>query len=165
MKKKGTWIVILSLIVLAAVIAVFAIINKPEDVAPGSLLVKAGGAERLLTMDEVKGLDAVEIYKDLPSGNHESDKGTFRGAAIREILAYCGVEAAEKISVKASDGYVSAFDADEIFESDNILLAYSQDGKDLGTAETGGTGPFRMIVTADEFATRCTKNIVELTAE
>lgn len=165
-KKRNILIVILALTVLACATAVLAFINKPAETAvSGSVAIKSGGETvRTYTMDDLMVLDCVEVQKEIVSSSFANDEGLFRGVALRVLLADAGIdlESSSQIIVRAEDGFVSAFPADEITESDGIFLAFSKNGEGLGSLDSGGSGPFRIIVSDDPFGNRCAKYVCEI---
>lgn len=163
-KKKGAIIVVIVLVVLAAAVSVLAILNRPGALPEsGSVAVTSGGETlRVFTEDELKALPYIEVQKEIVSSSFADDEGLFRGVPLRALLAEAGAPEGSQIVVRSEDGYVTAFPADEVYESDNIFLAYSKDGGSLGGKAGGGTGPLRIIVTDDEFGTRCAKYVGEI---
>ncbi len=165
-KKRNILIAALVLVVLAAAIAVLAVLNRPGELPEsGSVAVRRGDEVlRTYTTAELKTLPAVEVEKELVSSSFANDAGLFRGVALRALLADAGVDvgALTQIVVRSEDGFVAAYPADEVAESDGIFLAYSKDGEPLGDRESGGSGPLRIVVTEDEFGNRCAKYVSEI---
>ncbi|MBR6311634.1 MAG: molybdopterin-dependent oxidoreductase [Oscillospiraceae bacterium] len=163
-KRKGVLIVIIVLVVLAAAVSVLAVLNRPGELPEsGSVAVTSGGETlRVFTADELKALPYIEAQKEIVSSSFANDEGLFRGVPLRALLAEAGAPEGAQIVVRSEDGYVTAFPADEVYDSDNIFLAYSKDGEGLGSKDKNGTGPLRIVVTDDEFGTRCAKYVSEI---
>lgn len=53
----------------------------------------------------------------------------------------------------------------EIIASDDVLIAYEQNGEALKGKSAGGLGPFRLILAGDPFGSRMTKYLNELELE
>lgn len=165
-KKRNILLAVLVLAVLAAAIAVLAILNRPGELPEsGSVAVRRGDEVlRTYTTAELKTLPAVEVEKEIVSSSFANDEGLFRGVALRTLLADAGVDvdALTQVVVRSEDGFVAAYPADEVAESDNIFLAYSKNGEPLGDRGSGGSGPLRIVVTEDEFGNRCAKYVSEI---
>lgn len=166
--KKKQWIPVAGvLLVLAAAIGVLARLNAPgPDADAGSIAVfRDGESVRTYTMEEIKALPSITVHKEIVSSSHDNDEGDFTGVPLRALLDGADpalLEEGVSVAVKAADGYVSAYAAEEVAESDNILLAYAKDGTGLGTLEDGGTGPFRIVIQEDEFGNRSTKYVYQI---
>lgn len=166
-KKKRTalWITV-ALLVMAAIVGVLAYINAPRDVPAGQSgemlrVVQGENTLKTYTMASLQALPAISAEKEIVSGSHANDSGVFMGVALHQLLAdAAGADAlaqAKKIYVYAQDGYMTSYKMSEIANNDNFMLAYSKDGKSLGSMADGGTGPVRLLVVSDEFGTRSTK--------
>jgi len=159
MKKKRYIIITSVLVILAAAIFVLARLNAPQVPSEsGSIaIVKDGDVLKTYTLDDIEAMDYVEADVSLSSSSFDNVEGTFRGVPVRALLNDADaslLEGASQIVAQAEDNYVTAFSAEEAVEDDSIIIAYSMDGKGLGTMDGGGTGPFRLIVMGDEFANR-----------
>lgn len=165
-KRSGIWILCI-LIVLAVCIGLLAWLNAP-DRSPddGALTVlQDGELLRSFSMDEIYAMDYIEVEKEIVSSSHEDDIGLFRGVPLRDILtaANSGIaDSAVQIVARAEDGFVTVYNAEEVFADANIFVSYAKDGRDLGTLQDGGSGPLRVILIADEFGNRSTKYLYEL---
>lgn len=163
MKKTTTSVIVL--LILAAAIAVLAYLNRPAEIPDsGTVLVTCGEMTKSFTMEEIKALPYIEVEKEVVSSSFANDEGLFRGPALRTILTSAGINPDDQRQcvVHSEDGFIAAYPMEEVMESDNIFLAYSKNEEGLGTKENGGTGPFRIIVTEDEFGNRCAKYVCEL---
>ncbi len=167
-KRRNIIIVVIILILLAAAVTVLSIINRPDELPETGTLTVTSGSEILhsFTVEDIRSLPYVEVQKEIVSSSFANDEGLFRGVPLRTLMKAAGadLEAVKQIVVRADDGFVSAFPADEITESDNIFLCYSKNGEPLGTRDEGGSGPLRIIVTEDPFGNRCAKYVCEIEA-
>lgn len=165
-KKKGVILVIAVMLLLAAAIAVLSVINRPDSLPEtGNISVVSGGQQlREFSMDEVKAMDYVEAEKEIVSSNFKNDQGLFRGVELYRLLEAAGadLENASQVVARAEDGYVTVYPIDEVMEEKNILLIYAKNGESLGTLDSGGVGPFRILVLEDQFGNRCAKYVSEL---
>ena len=166
MKKRGTIIIISVLVLLAAAIAVLAVFNDPGEAETGTLTVVCEGeAVRTFTMDEVMEMPYIEVYKKISSSSFQDIEGTFRGVPLRAIIDSADASLltdATQIITRSEDAFAAAFSAEEVTESDSVFVAYSLDGKSLGTMDSGGTGPFRLIIADDEFGNRSAKYLFKV---
>lgn len=157
MKKKH---IIIILILMAAIIAVLAWLNRPENQpVSGQLSITVSGKTVDYTMEDIKAMPKVEFEKEIVSSSQENQKGMFTGVTLNDLLTAADPDWQKQgtmVVCQAEDGYVSSFDMDEVATDDNIIVAYMIDGKSLGTKEDGGKGPFRIVVRDDEFGTRST---------
>ncbi len=158
MKKKH---IIIILVVLAIVIAVLAWLNRPESqLVSGKIeIIVSGETVAEYTMEDIMALPKVELEKEIVSSSGENQKGLFTGVTLRDLLeaAYPNwQEQGTMVASRAEDGYISAYDTEEVAADDNIIVAYLIDGKSLGTKEDGGVGPFRIVIRDDEFGNRST---------
>jgi len=165
-KKRGVTAVILVLVILAAVVTVLALLNRPGELpVTGEVSITAGGETlKTYTAEDLRAMPYIEVQKEIVSSSFANDEGLFRGVPLRTLLENAGADlsSASQVVVRADDGFVSAFPADEVTESDNVFLCYSKNGEPLGSREEGGSGPFRIIVTEDPFGNRCAKYVCEI---
>ena len=165
-KLKNKYIFII-IIVLVAVIGVFSIVNRNLSPAIGGSLkiTKDNVVLHSFTLDEIKKLPAVEVYKTIKSGSKPDENGNFKGAELSELLNSVDksiLANSKQILAKADDGFISAFSLDEIKKQGNVLVVYEKDNKPLADKKDGGAGPLRIIVTDDTFGNRCTMYLSEI---
>lgn len=164
-KKKSIIIVVAVLVVLASAITVLALLNRPDSLPDtGRITVKWGESSVTLTMEDIQALEYVELEKEIVSASFQNDQGLFRGVALHTLLESQGIDLSSAVQavVRSADGYVSAYPMDEVADGDNIILAYSKNGEGLGTKDSGGSGPFRIIIADDEFGNRSAKFVSEI---
>ena len=165
--RRPAVIVAVALLALGLTAAVLAQLNRSDTVvAAGTLAVTRDGETlRTFTMTDVKALPSVTSSKKILSSSHADEEGAFTGVPLHVVLAQVAptlLDDAHQVVTRASDGYVSALDVDEVAGSDNVLLVYAKDGEGLGTNEDGGTGPFRIVVLSDTYGNRCAKWVNEI---
>ncbi len=163
MKKKH---IIIILIVMAAVVAVLAYLNRPEDQpVSGNLEISISGKTFVYTMKDIQSLPKIEFEKEIVSSSQENQKGLFTGVTLHDLLNAANPDWQKQgtmVVCRAEDGFVSSFDVTEVATDNNIIVAYLIDGKSLGTKEDSGKGPFRIVVQDDEFGTRSTYWLSEI---
>lgn len=164
-KKKSIIIVVAVLVVLVSAITVLALLNRPDSLPEtGSITVKWGESSVTLAMEDIQALEYVELEKEIVSASFQNDQGLFRGVALHTLLESQGIDLSSAVQavVRSEDGYVSAYPMDEVTDGDNIILVYSKNGEGLGTKDSGGSGPFRIIIADDEFGNRSAKFVSEI---
>jgi len=163
--KKKTVLIILAALALA--IALLAVLNRPAGQLDASRLeiYLDGQLAAAFTMEQVRELPAVELQKEIVSANYENQSGLFTGVALRTLLSAADPDwqsYGQMVATRATDGFVSAFSAEEVAADDNILVAYALDGQPLGSEEEGGAGPFRIVIRDDAFGNRSTRWLCRL---
>ncbi|MDO4581365.1 MAG: molybdopterin-dependent oxidoreductase [Bacillota bacterium] len=163
MKTKRIWAI---MIFLAAAIAVLALLNRPavDTDAEVLSLVAEGQVLRVYTYGELKELPCVEVEKEIRSAGFKSKEGLWRGVPLRTIFADAGIDLSsyKQVVTRADDSFVSAFSVEEVLADDNIFIAYSFNGHDIGGQEDGGDGPLRIVISKDIFGTRSTRWLYQL---
>jgi len=167
-KSRRTVIIVAAVVVaLAVAIVVLARLNRSDTVvATGSIaIVRDGATLGTFTVEQVRALRSVDAEKTLHSSSHADEKGVFTGAPLRVVLEEVSpalLDDASQVVVRATDGYVSSLDVDEVAGGDDVLLVYAKDGESLGDADDGGTGPFRIVIVSDPFGNRSAKWVNEI---
>ena len=166
MKRRGTIIIISILVLLAAAIAVLVVLNDPGEAETGTItIVRGDETVRVFTMEEITAMPYIEVYKKITSSSFKDIEGTFRGVPLRALIESADatlLDGATQIVTRSEDAFATAFSAEEVLESDSVFIAYSLDGESLGTLAGGGTGPFRVIITDDEFGNRSAKYLFKI---
>ena len=163
-KKRNILIAAAVLIVLAAAALILSLLNRPGATEPGQLTVSRGETEKVYAMADIKALPYVEVEKEIVSSSFDNDEGVFRGVPLRALLedAGVGLSDAAQVVIRSEDGFVSVCPAEEVRDSDSALLVYAKNGEPLGGLEDGGSGPFRVLMTDDEFGNRSAKYVCSL---
>ena len=170
--KNKKLIIIIALLVLS--ISVLGYINM-KNIIPrlddeGTITFIAGEKSVQLTFDEITSL----VGKDFRATEDTSTTGPtprkYKGVLLKDVLNEATIDddtisSYTKVIITGLDGYVIALGVDEILARKNVYLAFEKDGKPLGTMKKGGSGPFQMIATADMFAQRWCKYVIEVRLE
>lgn len=164
MNKKTVGV---TLIILALIIGVLAWVNAPKTaITKGTLaIVKAKETIKTFTIQDIKTMPSIKFYKQIKSASFASESGNYIGVPLRELLNKADKNLLTKgtqVITRAEDGFVSAFTAEEVTESDNIVVIYSKNGKDIGSIKSGGSGPLRVLVRNDPFGNRSTKYLYQI---
>mgnify|MGYP000867564281 CR=1 FL=1 len=160
-------IVVTVFVALAAAVMALARLNRSDAVVTqGSVAVTRDGRTlKTFTLAQVRALPSVDAHKKIVSSSHADEEGRYTGVPVRELLRAVDpalLDQARLVVTRASDGYVSSISVEEVKKSDSVLLVYAKDGKSLGMADDGGTGPFRIVILSDAYGNRCTKWVNEI---
>ena len=120
------------------------------------LTIVADGKEYEVTFDDILALEEIEFPAVLKSSGKPPVDTTYTGVELKAILAQqeIATEGKTQVITKAVDGYTVALSLEEVLEDDNVYIVYKRDGKDLGTREEGGSGPYQVVVRQDQFGQR-----------
>jgi hypothetical protein len=172
LKNKSVFFI---LAVLAIAVGVLAFINMQNakvtgsEAVKGTILIKFNGDEKKLEFKDIKALNPVEFKATVDTSKSGPEDHMFKGVLLKDVLSAVSdeeeIKRASKVIVKAIDGYTVALSSKEIMEPDNVYLAFEKDGKPLGTKEDGGSGPYQLIVTKDQFSQRWCKFVTEVSLQ
>jgi len=171
MKKRNIIIISTVSIILLIIVAVFAFLNagnvreKKNLEESKTISIKSGGIEiRKIDMEFIKSAGEKDFSAIMDTSDSEPQEHYYTGVPLKNALQKAGVDIGDykMFSVKAIDGYVVAFNKEEIADDDNIYIVYKENGKDLGTKSSGGRGPYQVIVRKDQFSMRWCKYVVEI---
>ena len=169
--KRNTKIVIIvaaALILAAGVLALLnrgSILQKQAMQEEGTFLVSAGGQTYVVAMDDLLALSPRGVQANAKSSTTDYTKKQFTGVPLAAVLRHLDVDcsAAEKVIFTAADGFTSVISLADALDEESCFIIFEEDGKPLGTKASGGTGPFRMILTKDPYANRWCKFLLEIT--
>ena len=164
--RKSTKIAIVIFVVLIVAVIPLYYYTRPDASQPsGTLQVKgAVGNPANLTYAQLSVYPAITREVSLSSSGHDSDNGnyTYSGVALKEILTQVQVyNNATSVYIQASDGYGTTLTMQEA-EKDSVFIAYLKGGSALTPLSDGGEGPFRLIISSDEFAQRWIRGVVSI---
>ena len=168
--NKNTKIVIAVIIILTVTVAILAVLNrdyiaeKKAMQKNGTFIIITNSKKYTVTMDDINSLNPHIIeanYK--PSSSNSPAQKQFTGVSFKSLLDYFGVDysSAKSVSFTAADGYASALPIADALDESNCFIVIEEDGKLLGTKESGGKGPFMMILATDQFSQRWCKFLLE----
>ena len=119
-----------------------------------------------LTLAELESMPAQTVSVKDPDGSTAS----YKGVLLHAVLARAGIPEGQSLRglamqlcvlVKATDGYKVAFslaELDPLFGTENVLLAYRRDGKELDVK----SGPLRLVVPSDKHQGRWVREVTGL---
>ena len=155
---------------LVVVVAVFAFLNreniagKKEAQESGIFFLNAGGEEFTVTMDDIEALSPFLITANYKKSGQDAETRMYRGVSLKSVVERMGVDYSRNASVSfiAADGYASALSITEAMDDSNCFIVIAEGDKPLGTRESGGSGPFMMIMAKDQFSQRWCKFLLEV---
>ncbi len=163
-KKLLIW----GILLLVVVIAVFSFLNRSQNnLQEGQLLIKAGDNQlALLTIADLQQFPAVEKKMVINSSRGRSEH-QFTCIELREVLDSIDSGLTSQynlIITRGIDNYTSGLEMSEVWQPDNVYIAYADGGKPLKT-KTGAEGSMRIIIMADTFGQRFTNFLVSIELE
>ena len=159
--RKSSKLVVGIIVILAVIIAVAAYFNR-ENVADKKALIE--NAEFIVydngqevvryDMQEISEMGETTFKANLKTSGKAPIPYEYTGVLLKNILAEAGIslEGKSSVIVSAADGYVVAVDIDKVLDENNVYLAYRREGELIGTKESGGKGPYQMIISKDQFS-------------
>ncbi len=159
--RKSSKLVVGIIVILAVIIAVAAYFNR-ENVADKKALIE--NAEFIVydngqevvryDMQEISEMGETTFKANLKTSGKAPIPYEYTGVLLKNILVEAGIslEGKSSVIVSAADGYVVAVDIDKVLDENNVYLAYRREGELIGTKESGGKGPYQMIISKDQFS-------------
>lgn len=108
----------------------------------GDILLRGGAATRVLTIAEI---EALPMFEALGRTGAREEPSPFHGVLLSDLVELIGAGNADKIVVRASDGYAADIPRED-WTRWPVLFATRQDGKHLTIRMRG---PARIIYPAD----------------
>jgi Tfp pilus assembly protein PilE len=169
--KLNTRLVVITVIVLAVVAAISAYLNRDyvqfvkEAQARGEFVIRARGDEFAVSVEDIHALSPVDVRANYKITGFSAETRVYQGVSLKAVLDSLGIDYDECQSVlfTAADGYTSILRPARALDSENCYIVISEGGKPLGTLESGGTGPFMMILPSDRFSQSWCKYLLEVT--
>ncbi len=167
MKKTVT----ISLVLLVMIVGITAYLNRADIADKQELqekalivLTKNGKEVKRFDLYEIQKMGEVTFNKELDTSETGPVDQTFTGVLLKTVLENAGLELTgnEQVNVKAIDGYTVALTAREVLTKDNVYLVYKNNGEYLEGKSEGGTGPYRIVIKADQFGQRWCKFVTEV---
>jgi hypothetical protein len=160
MKKKPAITVTAILAALAVAVAVLAALGgqntaEKRRLLEGAEFVVVSGEEKYrVTMEEFLALEQREIEANYKKSGREPETRYYTGVPFAKVLAMKGIglTGVETAVFSAADGYVSPLPAADALNEENCFIV----------ADSGGEGPFRMILARDPFSQRWCKLLIEV---
>lgn len=168
-RMKIVDVLFLVLAAVAVISLIISIMGRQGDVQEDTLTVYRGEeAVAVFSYEEICAMASVTFEKNIVSGSQADESGSFTGVPLRDILEAADEafpEDCRSVSAAASDGFMTAFSAEELLADDSICVVWQKDGRPLEGRAEGGSGPLRIVAAEDSFGNRSVKYLVSLTVE
>jgi DMSO/TMAO reductase YedYZ molybdopterin-dependent catalytic subunit len=164
--KKSTKVALVVFVILIVIVIPLYYYTRPDASQPfGTLQIKGTvNNPSNLTYSELTYYQSVTQKVMISSSNYNTNDGnyTYTGISLKEILTRAQVSInATSVYIQASDGFGTTLTIQEA-EKDDVFIAYLKEGKPLTILSDGGEGPFRLIISSDEFAQRWVRGVVSI---
>jgi DMSO/TMAO reductase YedYZ molybdopterin-dependent catalytic subunit len=165
--KNSTKIALLVFAVLIVAAIPLYYYTRPDPTQPsGTLQIKGAVANPAnLTYTQIAAYPSLTREVTLSSSGHHSDDGnyTYTGVTLKEILTQAKIsQNATSVYIQASDGYGTTLTIQEA-QKEGVFIAYLKGGSALTLLSNGGEGPYRLIISSDQFAQRWVRGVVSIT--
>lgn len=165
MKNKKMWVITGVIVLLAAAVAVFALLNaqalpQQDDV----VRIVFGQTQKTVSLADLQAIGAESFTATVNAKGQEPKEIVFTGVPLIEVLRHnkIDIDGMEQAVFKAADGFASAASTKEVEEADNIYIVFERDAEPSGSMQQGGTGPFEIVIRNDPFPQRWCRNLVEI---
>lgn len=159
--NRNNIIIVSVILVLLGVLAITYFINQ-EDIDYKQQLNQDAVFEVLYQGEVVASFNMIEISEmgeatftaNLKSSGNDPVSHAYTGVLLKTIFEAAGLDLTDQsnATVIAIDGYAAAITMEKLMDDDNVYLAYKRDGQLLGTKEDGGSGPYQLIISKDQFS-------------
>jgi len=159
--KKQTKLIITVITLLVVVIGITAFLNRDNVKEKTTLNNDAifiakykGETIKQYTMEEIRALGEESFTAIKDTSSSEPVEHTYLGVPLIKVFEDAGVEvSADDVIVNlAADGYAVALEAEKVLDAGNVFITYMIDDQPIGTREEGGSGPYQIIVSKDQFS-------------
>lgn len=165
---KRPAIILITLGLLTIVLIISLNLNKANIEKQKEILAKA---QIILIYDErskVLDRENILLYSEnfeaiFDTSTTEPARHMYTGVQLKDLLENNKVDFRDRtIIISAADGYSVAYSSEEVAIDKNVYIAFMEDGKYLGTRDSGGRGPYESIIVSDIFSNRRCKWITEI---
>lgn len=160
--KKANKIAIIALAIIIAITVPVYLYMRQNSGTEGSIQIKgAVGNTVSFTYSELQAFPPFTVQVTLVSSSHSADNGDFSytGVQLKTLLEQAQVSAnASSVYIQAADGYGATISMEDA-QNEKTILAYQKDGEALTPLSSGGEGPVRLIMGADQYAQRWIRGV------
>ncbi len=168
--KKGTFVVIICILLLTVAVAVFASVGagdiglKRELEMNAEFIIRYDDTEKRVTMQDMIDLQPVEFDAVLDTSNTDHTAVKLTGVELSKICKSKGfdISSAQVFEVRALDGYSSALAIDEVLTEGNAYICIYMNGEALKPKGEGGYGPYMMVISSSLYSQRWCKYVQEV---
>ena len=159
---KTNKIAIIALVIIIAVTVPVYLGMRQNSGTEGIVQIKGAVSNTVnFTYSELEAFSPVTVQVKLVSSSHAADNGDFnyKGATLKDLLEQAQISAnATSVYVQASDGYGTTISIEEA-QNEKTILAYQKNGEALTSISSGGEGPVRLILGADQYAQKWIRDV------
>lgn len=160
--KKANKIAIIALVIIVAVTVPVYLCMRQNSGTEGSVQIKGALSNTVnFTYSELEAFSPVTVQVTLVSSSHSTDNGDFNytGVPLKTLLEKAQISAnATSVYVQAADGYGATISIEDA-QNGKTILAYQKDCEALTPLSSGGEGPVRLIMGADQYAQRWVRGV------
>jgi len=134
--------------------------NSSVIVGRGTFDINVGGRTHTATMADILALTPRAVTQ-----THRDEVRNFRGVPLAAVFTRLGVSHAgtSLVTFRSEDGFSAAVTIAEALDNSNTFIVIQDGGgSSLGTADTGGRGPFMNVLSLDQFANRSARYLTEI---
>ncbi len=164
--KKETKIIIAILVALLIGTVVLYFLNRPntavsEDEMFVVLVWEESYEVNQAVLDEI-GMQDIEANYD--SSNTDGEIRNFAGVTFQQLMEHFGIDtsAYSSVTFKAIDSYTSGVDMAKAMDPQQCVIVSQEEGEPLGDKQSGGSGPFMMVLPQDQFSQQWCKYLAEV---
>ncbi len=162
--KKSTKIAIIGFIVLIIAVIPLYYYTRPDASQPtGTLQIKGKvGNPANLTYTQLEAYPAITLQVNI--NGHQGGNGVYNytGITLKELLNGAQVSSnATSVYIQASDGYGTTLTMQEA-QKNTVFIAYKKDGATLSPLSEGGEGPYRLVISDDEYSQRWVRGVAAI---
>lgn len=159
--NKQSKIIAIIVAVLIIVVGITAYLNRGNVEEKTALnndavfMIKSGEETvKSYKLEDIKSLGEVTFVATKDTSNSGPEEHEYIGVPLIKVFEDAGVDISEDATVMntAADGYAVALEGSKVLDAENVYLTYMVDGKPIGTREEGGSGPYMIIVSKDQFS-------------
>ncbi|QOR35405.1 hypothetical protein IMX26_00755 [Clostridium sp. 'deep sea'] len=169
--KKSNKLVIFAIVLLVGVVAIMAFLNRDNAAKKQTLIDNAefivmenGQEVAKFTMPQISEMGETTFKANYKTNGKPPIEYEYTGVLLKTIVEKAGVslEGKTMATVMAVDGYASVVEMKKLNQEGNVYLAYKREGKLIGTKQSGGKGPYQMIISKDQFSQHWCKYAVSV---
>lgn len=134
--------------------------NQSVFVGRGTFTITVADREHIVTMADILALNPRPVTQQ-----HRDEVRHFTGVPLGSVFTRVGVNSGgmRNVTFNSEDGFSAVITLAEALDTSNTFIVITQDGRPLGTTDTGGTGPFMNVVSNDAFANRGARYLTNIT--
>jgi len=171
--QRSNRIILIIVLALLAAIALLAFLNRGDAALKRSLqenrefiLKVEGETIATVSLQEILDMQPAEFSTRLATSIISPREVTLRGVELRLIYERSGIDIshASLFAVRGLDGYYSPLKSAEVAQEEKVYVCIAMDGEILPDRNSGGWGPFLLVIRGELYAQRWCKYVEEIDA-